>query len=215
MISPLFRYFSRYLFFLTIVVLIFFFYPIVMFGFVKGVLIGFLTWSVYILSIPAAHGYYIFGPIARFIGTKPWQSEPIMLLSAIIFNIFMAILFRPLYHATFFTRHLFRIISKPNPYWLMIVISSLGTLYYYLVGEEQFRVHYKFHKKIRLFWWWLVSFLSSISHGKILLCCWMTSSKKKKKLDPRIREDDPADALWAMAGRQGVRSKFKKPCICS
>ncbi len=149
MLSPHLRYLIRHLFFVLTVIFVFFFYPLIMFGIIPGILIGFLTWSLYVLTIPAAHGYYIFGSWARFMGVRPWQTEPVMLLVAVVFNAFMSVLYRPLYHATFFTSHLFRIISKPNPYWLMIIISSLGTLYPYLVGEQQLKAHYTYHRNIR------------------------------------------------------------------
>lgn len=150
MISPLVKYLARHLFFILIVVLVFFFYPCVTFGMAQGILVGFLTWSLYILALPAAHGYYVFGSFARFIGLKQWHPEPVMFLAAIILNVVVCIVFRPIYKSTFFTIHLFRIITKPNPYWLMVVISSLGTLYPYLVGEQQFNLHYRYHRNIRL-----------------------------------------------------------------
>lgn len=159
MLSPLVRYLARHISFVLIVIFIFFLYPFITFGFTQGLLVGLLTWSLYVLSLPAAHGYYIFGSLARFIGTKPWQTEPLMLMSAIILNVVMSILYRPIYQSTFFTIHLFRIISKPNPYWLMIVISSLGTLYPYLVGDHQFMAHYKYHRNIR----WVLVFIGICS----------------------------------------------------
>lgn len=153
MLSPLVRYLARHIFFILVIIFVFFFYPCITFGLVEGLLVGFLTWSFYILSFPAAHGYYAFGSFGRFIGQKNWHTEPVMLLLAIGLNVISCILFRPFYRSTFFTIHLYRIISKPNPYWLMIAISALGSLYPYLVGEHQFKLHYKYHRNVR---WMLI-----------------------------------------------------------
>lgn len=140
----------RYSLLIFFVVSLLFLYPCAVFGPFRGLLIGLMTWSLWVLSIPARHGRYVFGWYARLKRNEVKHTEPKMLLGALLINVIILMLFRPLYHSTYFTRHLFRILSKPNPYWLMILISALGTLYPYLVGEEQFKLHKTYHRSIRI-----------------------------------------------------------------
>ncbi len=141
MISSRVWHLARHLLFLFATIILLFFYPCVMFGFWRGIMIGLLTWSLYILCFPATHGNYIIGSWLRFVGMKSVRTEPYMLMFAVLINLVSLVLFQYLYVSTFFTRLLWRIITKPNPYWLMIAISLIGTLYYYLVDLPAGTVH--------------------------------------------------------------------------
>lgn len=159
------RHLAWHLLFLFFVIAVFFLYPVANVGFLSGIIVGFLTWSLYVLCVPAFHGQHLFGSLFGFLGIKPRRTEPYMLLGAIALNVVAYFLLRPLYRETFFTQLLLRFISKPNPYWLMMGISSVGTLYYYFVEHRYVAVHTRYHFMIR-------SFLVLMGMGSFFYFAW-------------------------------------------
>ncbi|MFH1831241.1 MAG: hypothetical protein ABH827_00415 [bacterium] len=119
-----YRYlFSFGLFFSTLI------YLIISFGLGKGFYLMLLSWSLYILCLPAAHGQLLIGYPVYALFRVSFYIEAYLWLIAVLFNLYTYFCVPGAYMSFAPTHLLFRIISAPNPYWLIIAISALGTFY--------------------------------------------------------------------------------------
>lgn len=102
----------------------------------------FITWSFYILCIPAYHGKFILGIPYKFItGKKLLYPERILWPTALIFNIFIIFKYKTVYETTVITHLFYQILSNPWPQWLIIFLSGLGTFYRSILGYKIFYQH--------------------------------------------------------------------------
>ena len=108
-----------------------------------------LLWSFFILCIPAGHGQLLFGFPLRQLTGYDCNTEIILWPAALLTNFIIFLTCQELYGKTVLTMLLHRIISTPNPYWLIIIISACGTLYYFLVGEKYFACSSMVHNVFR------------------------------------------------------------------
>jgi hypothetical protein len=111
-----------------------------------------LTWSLFILCIPANHGKIIIGLPARFLFGKPCAHTQVITVSlATLINLFTYLIIPAAYFSTILTHLLLRIISNPWPYWSIILVCALGTLYKSLIGIKNFNTKKLVHYPIRTF----------------------------------------------------------------
>lgn len=107
-------------------------------GPITGLYLALLSWSFFILCIPAAHGSIIFGVPIRLFRHKPFFTQPFVWVFAFILNA-ITITFSPIVYTLTLPAHLLlRMIENPYPCWLVFVISAIGTLYPILIGNERF-----------------------------------------------------------------------------
>ncbi|MBD3273099.1 hypothetical protein GF385_01990 [Candidatus Dependentiae bacterium] len=120
-------------------------------SFFTAIMATFITWSFYILCIPANHGKLILGiPYKVITGKKLLYPERIIWPAALIFSVITMISYVNIYQTTIITHLFYNILSTPRPQWLIIFVSFLGTFYKYFIGYERFFKHKYFHCFIRL-----------------------------------------------------------------
>lgn len=142
------KYFIKFLFYTGILVSICI-YLSLEYGLGLGLYLTALIWSFYILCFPGAHGQLIFGFPLHFITHKPMYTEPFVWSAALLLNIITCTYLPKFYTLTFPTCLLYRVVTTPNPYWLILIFSGIGTLYYFIIGEQPLRPHSTSHRIIR------------------------------------------------------------------
>ncbi|QQR48884.1 hypothetical protein IPF37_04970 [bacterium] len=126
-----------------------FFYYISIYGIKHGTLLALLIWSCYALCIPAGHGQLLLGFPLRLVTDRPIFTEPFFWSFAVIINIF-SYFFEPyIYYQTIPTYLLYRIIVNPNPYWLIFLVSGLGTFFTFIINEDPVNIQNYRNKIIR------------------------------------------------------------------
>lgn len=132
--------FKNLFFIIPIISLVFLFLSFYMtHSFKTSILATFVVWSFYILCVPAYHGKFILGiPYKIITGKKFLYPERILWPLAIILNLVAINYYNYIYQTTIITHLFYQIISRPWPFWLIIVISSLGTFYKSFLGYEKF-----------------------------------------------------------------------------
>jgi hypothetical protein len=125
--------------FLAVVVILFAYFLFVAqkYGVENGLLVTFLTWSVFVLGTPIADaGFLIDFPVRMLFRVKMFYSEIIVWLIAISLN-FYSIFLRPeIYDTTQLLSFFKKIITHPFPYWGIIFLSALGTFVSVRFGDE-------------------------------------------------------------------------------
>jgi len=142
-----FRY-PKFLIVLTIFTLLTLFFS-VKYGPQLSVYLTFLTWSFFILCIPANHGNIIFGTPIRLFRHKPFFTQPFVWIGAFILNA-ITFTFSPMIYALTVPTHLLlRMIENPYPCWFVFLVSAIGTMYPILVGTERFYTNRYLHLLIQ------------------------------------------------------------------
>jgi len=117
------------------------------YGVTTGLYIALLIWSLYILSIPAAHGMIIFGTPIHLFRHKPFFTQPFVWVGAFILNAITVIFSPTIYVLTIPTHLLLCMIETPSC-WLVFIFSALGTMYPVLIGNEKFYANKYLHTLI-------------------------------------------------------------------
>jgi hypothetical protein len=105
-----------------------------------GVLLGFLTWSFYVLCVPFSNNAIITTSIlnlftsnaARYAKLIPW-------VTALVLNIVICIFVPYAYLLSATTFLLYRILSNPWPYWVIFLTSALGGIYSVTIAQDSER----------------------------------------------------------------------------
>lgn len=126
------------------------------FGAKDGFLVSILTWSFFVLCTPIADAGFILDlPIRIVTGMKMIYSEIIVWSIAITTNIIIFFSHPNLYEDTQLLSLFYHILSKPFPFWSIIILSGFGTFLSLLFGDELLdityekkkeRTHHKKHK---------------------------------------------------------------------
>jgi len=105
-----------------------------------------LTWSFFVLCTPIADGGFILAfPVRLLFGIKMATTQAIVWVLAISINLFMLSSSKETYELTFITKLLHQILTQPNPYWAILIISAFGTFLSIYFGDEMMDV--TTHKK--------------------------------------------------------------------
>lgn len=113
--------------------------------------LAFLTWSFYILCIPAFHGRITLGiPYQILTGKILLYPEVYVWIGAVAFNLFEMTQYPNIYFKTFITHFLYQILSTPQIQWLIIAACALGTFYKLFVGYQNFYDRKVLHYFIRM-----------------------------------------------------------------
>jgi hypothetical protein len=108
-------------------------------NFTTSITATFITWSFYIICVPAYHGKYILGIPYKFLtGKKFLYPERILWGSALIFNSIIIFKYNSFYETTIITNLFYQILSTPWPQWLIIFVSAIGTFYRSIIGYEKY-----------------------------------------------------------------------------
>ncbi len=126
----------RYLIVLLIVIAYFIFISF-KYGVKNGFLVTLLTWSVFVFCTPVADaGTLVDFPIRLLIHVRMIVSEVFVTVFAAVLNIY-ALTFNPqIYNKTLLLRLLKHILLNPIPFWLIIILSTLGTFMSIYFGDE-------------------------------------------------------------------------------
>jgi hypothetical protein len=123
-------------------------YEVYRHGLIDGLTIVFLSWSAYILCIPAAHGRFLLGAPSRIFFGHPLFPEPYFWCGAVFFNALVIMLKPEIYADALPPTILHRVFITPS-YWPIFIIAAIGTWYRVLVGEHNYRAHEALHTLVR------------------------------------------------------------------
>lgn len=140
-----------YLFFLIPIIasfLIFSLYEISYHGLMQGLYSVLLTWSMYVLCIPAAHGRMLVGVPVKFFTQKSFFPEPFIWTLAVSINIMTLLLDANIYYLTIPTALFYRILTVPE-HWIILVVATAGTWYRTVCGLQRYQSKEAFHNIIR------------------------------------------------------------------
>lgn len=129
-------------FFLLVCILItYLFYLIYRYDTSSGVIILALTWSFFVLCTPIADaGFLIDFPIRILFGLRMLIVEIFVWILALTIVITTIIVAPEYFSATMPTRVLYQILTNPIPYWLIILLSFIGTFASIFFGDEMIDV---------------------------------------------------------------------------
>jgi len=106
-------------------------------GLKNGLLISILTWSFFVLCTPIADaGILIDLPMRLVASIKMVYSEIIVWTVAIALNIFMFLKNPAIYDKTTLLSLFKHIISTPFPYFIIIILSGIGTFLSVYIGDS-------------------------------------------------------------------------------
>lgn len=107
------------------------------YDFLTGGTAALLTWSFFVLCTPVADaGFLLDFPIRVLFGVRMVLSELAVWAIAIILNVTVLWKFRDYYQTTLLTRLLESILTTPFPYWLIVILSAIGTFLSIRFGDE-------------------------------------------------------------------------------
>lgn len=130
----------RFLLLLTIL-LVYTFFLSYKYGFATGGLAAILSWSFFVLCTPIADaGFLLDFPLRLFFHVRMVFSEIMVWVIAISLNAYCLAFSIGTYDKTFLTSILKKILINPNPYWLIVLISAVGTFVSVVFGDEMMDV---------------------------------------------------------------------------
>jgi hypothetical protein len=123
-------------------------YEVFRHGLAQGLLLLVLSWSAYVLCVPAAHGRLLFGFLIKKIQGKSFFPEPYLWSLAALINATVFVFMPDLYAQTMLTFMLYCILTTPA-YWLILAFGALGAWYRVGVGTIGYADRRKFHTLVR------------------------------------------------------------------
>jgi hypothetical protein len=155
---------------LCFILLSYFGYLTYEYNLLTGGIAALITWSFFVLCTPIADaGFLLDFPLRLLFGIRMIFSEIVVWTIAILINAISLIQFREYYETTFITQLMAEILTNPVPYWIVILLSGIGTFLSIRFGDElmdvlhhkdrvlYFRHHFK-HEIIVLIFFFLVIF---------------------------------------------------------
>ena len=130
---------------LCLILFSYFAYLTYQYDLLTGGIAALITWSFFVLCTPIADaGFLLDFPLRLLFGIRMVLSEIVVWAIAISINVFSLIYFREYYETTFVTQLMELILTKPNPYWIVILLSGIGTFLSIRFGDELMDVlHHK------------------------------------------------------------------------
>lgn len=127
---------KKFIILVSIVVLYFIFVSI-KFGITNGFWITLLTWSFFVFCTPVADaGFLLDFPIRILTGIRMLHAEIGVWVFAGLLNAFTLTVNPSIYQKTIILQLFHYIITHPFPYWLIIVLSCIGTFLSIYFGDE-------------------------------------------------------------------------------
>ena len=115
----------------------YFYYVYLKFGVETGFVITILTWSFFVLATPVADaGFLLDFPLRLAVGVKMIYTETLVWLIAISVNLWFVFTDAGIYGATPILELLYKIITTPYPYWIVIILSATGTFLSIYFADE-------------------------------------------------------------------------------
>lgn len=102
-----------------------------------GGIVSVLSWSFFVLCTPIADaGFLLDFPVRVIAGVRMVITEVMVWGIAIVSNSLALHYSVSSYEVTYLTRLLHQILSQPWPYWMVIVLSGVGTFLSIQLGDE-------------------------------------------------------------------------------
>lgn len=121
------------------------------YGLENGLLISGLTWSFFVLCTPIADaGFLLDFPIRLISNIKMLHTEILVWFIAIALNLYVMNFNPEIYQNTMVLKLFEHILTKPYPYWSIILISAIGTFVSIHFGDsivDELENHV--HKKVQ------------------------------------------------------------------
>ena len=122
---------------LCLVLVSYFLYLTFQFDFLTGGMAALITWSFFVMCTPVADaGFLLDLPLRVLFGIRMIVSEIVVWAIAILINVFSLVYFAEIYETTFITQTMAIILTNPLPYWLVILLSGIGTFLSIRFGDE-------------------------------------------------------------------------------
>lgn len=121
-------------------------------GFAEGFIVVAISWSGYVLTIPAAHGRIVFGVINRILGRRPIFPERYVWTFAVGLQIWTFVMYPNVYHKAIVTYLFYRIFTVPQNL-ILVLFGALGAWYRILTRKfvtPENRMQYAFIRYIIL-----------------------------------------------------------------
>ena len=139
---------------LLIIITAYLFWMVWRFGARGGVEVTLLTWSFFVFCTPIADaGFLVAFPTRLFLKIRMLTSQIYVFFIALLLDIYFFIFQPEIFQKTFLLKVFQKIIEKPWPYWIIILLSILGTFFSIYFGDELFdtalhkqRVKFKKHR---------------------------------------------------------------------
>lgn len=107
------------------------------FGWRQGIWVAFLSWSFFVLCTPICDAGLLFDLPARLLTRiRMLYAEILTWIFALALNIFSATLAPAVYQKTSLLRLFYSILTHPIPYWVIILLSAVGTFLSVYFGDE-------------------------------------------------------------------------------
>jgi len=145
----LLHYFLLFLFLLSYLA-----YTIYKFGFSNGLWATGLSWSFFVFCTPIADaGFILAFPVRILIGVKMLYTQIFSFFIALSITLLALFLYPLIFQETLLLQLYYKILLTPNPYWIIIILSLLGTVFSIYFGDELIDVsthsqRKKYHKHI-------------------------------------------------------------------
>ena len=124
-------------FLLCSILLSYFLYLTYRYDLLTGGIAALITWSFFVLCTPIADaGFLLDFPLRLLFGIRMVFSEIAVWAIAILINIFSMAYFTEFYQTTLLTQIMKVILTTPFPYWLVILLSAIGTFLSIRFGDE-------------------------------------------------------------------------------
>ena len=102
-----------------------------------GGIASLITWSFFVLCTPIADaGFLLDFPLRLLFGIRMIFSEIAVWAIAILINVTALLYFQVYYNTTPLTKLTYAIMTTPNPYWVVILLSGIGTFLSIRFGDE-------------------------------------------------------------------------------
>lgn len=140
---------------------IYFLFVAYKYGAKEGLLVAWLTWSAFVLGTPIADaGFLIDFPVRLITGMRMLFSELFVWTIAISLNIYVLTFQPEIYQSSTILKIFHQILTHPIPYWIIILISAIGTFISIHFGDELLdkRHHHEreFYQKHRSKYKWIL-----------------------------------------------------------
>ena len=117
--------------------LVYLFFTMINFGISNGLIVTLLTWTFFVFGTPIADaGVLIDFPLRLITGIRMIYSEIMVWTIAFFTNLFTFFLNPSIYDTTLLLKLFKYILSHPYPYWIIILLSALGTFLSIYFGDE-------------------------------------------------------------------------------
>ena len=137
---------------LAVIVVLYFVFISIKLGTKDGIFITSLTWSFFILCTPIADaGFLLAFPVRMLTGIRMMYTQLFSFILAFGLNLYVFFYDPSIYDGTALLGLFRRILSQPFPFWGIILLSIIGTLFSIYFGDEMIDVsshkqREKYHK---------------------------------------------------------------------